>query len=146
MKEGLVLLGLASLLTLPALASAQDAGDPAGDSLVFEREVFEYPRYERRNPFAPLLSSAEGGPRFERLRLLGIVYSEDPRLSIVTFTDAADAGERRPSLRARVGDRIGNSTILEILPRSVVLEVDDFGLTERRVLEIRSRTQGQGGP
>lgn len=147
MKRGLMLLAVTSLVILPEMASGQDTGPPpAGDSLVFEREVFEYPEYERRNPFAALLSAAEGGPRFERLRLLGIVYSDDPRMSLVTFTDGAAEGERRPSFRVRVGDRIGNSVVLEILPRSVVLEVDDFGLTERRVLEIRSRIQGQGGP
>jgi hypothetical protein len=145
-KNGLMLLGATSLLMIPSVVSAQGGGPPAGDSLVFEREVFEYPSYQRRNPFVPLLSAAEGGPRFERLRLVGIVYSQDPRLSLVTFTDGDEEGERRPSFRVRVGQRIGNSVVLEILQRSVVMEVDDFGLTERRVLEIRSRTQGQGGP
>jgi hypothetical protein len=146
MRRGLMLLCATSMAAFPVYAAAQNTGPSRSDSLVFEREVFEYPNYDRRNPFAPLLSSAEGGPRFERLRLLGIVYSEDPRLSLVTLTDGDEEGERRPSYRVRVGDRIGNSTVLEILPRSVVLEVDDFGLTERRVLKIRSRTQGQGGP
>ena len=146
MKNGLMLLGVVTLVALPSVAVGQDTAPPLGDSLVFEREVFQYPVYERRNPFAPLLSSAEGGPRFERLRLLGIMYSEDSRLSLAMFSDGPQEGERRPGFRVRVGERIGNSVVLEILPDSVVLEVDEFGLTERRVLEIRPRTEGQGGP
>jgi hypothetical protein len=141
-----MILCVSSMMMIPAFAVAQDGGQSESDSLVFEREVFGYPQYQRRNPFLPLLSSAEGGPRFERLRVIGIVYSEDSRLSLVTFADGDEEGDGRKSFRVRVGDRIGNSTVLEILRRSVVLEVDDFGLTERRVLEIRSRTQGQGGP
>lgn len=43
---------------------------PRTAELVFEREVFEYPRFPRRNPFVPLVA-AEGGPRFEQIRLRG---------------------------------------------------------------------------
>ena len=150
MKRGLMLLGV-SMLVAPLALHGQDAGPPPtqGDSLVFEREVFDYPRYERRNPFAPLLSAAEGGPRFERLQLMGIIHSERAERSIALFGDNSnDSGERRPnsSFRVRVGERIGNSVVLEINPRNVVLEVDEFGLTERRVIELRPRTSGQGGP
>lgn len=146
MKRALMVLGVTSLVAFPTMLWGQGGGRSAGDSLVFEREIFAYPAYERRNPFAELLGSAEGGPRFERLRLLGIIYSEDSRMSLATFTDGDDVGARRPSFRVRVGERIGNSVVLEILLHSVVLEVDEFGLTERRVLTLRSRTRGQGGP
>ena len=150
MRQGLILLGL-GLLVVAVPAAAQDQGPPPEqpDSLVFEREVFDYPSYDRRNPFAPLLGAAGGGPRFEQLTLQGIVFSpDDPRLSVATFRTTAAEGERRTgsTIRARVGDRIGNSLVLEILERSVVLEVDEFGLTETRVLELRPRTGGQGGP
>jgi len=148
MKQGLILLGFAFLFVLPL--SAQDEGGPPAeepDSLVFEREVFDYPQYDRRNPFAELLGSAGGGPRFEQLTLKAIVYTSDPRLNVATFSTST-GDERRPgsTVRARVGDRIGNSLVLEILERSVVLEVDEFGLTDRRVIELRPRTEGQGGP
>jgi len=149
MKQGLILLGFAAIFAAPL--AAQDQGGPPAeepDSLVFEREVFDYPSYDRRNPFLELLGSAGGGPRFEQLNLMGIVFTSDPRLNVATFNTSAGDQERRPgsTIRARVGDRIGNSLVLEILERSVVLEVDEFGLTERRVLELRPRTGGQGGP
>ena len=56
----------------PQDAAAQASADSL--TLAFEREVFTYPDYARRNPFKSLLGGDEG-PRFESLLLLGILYS-----------------------------------------------------------------------
>jgi hypothetical protein len=149
MKQLGWLAGAGLLLVTAGPIAAQDptTAPTAGDTtaLVFEREVFRYPEYARRNPFASLLTS-EDGPRFEQLRLLGIIYSADRSKSVAMFTDAAPEGERRPSYRLRVGDRLGTAVVLDIQPRHVVMEVTEFGLAERRTLELRPRTEGQGGP
>ncbi len=145
---------LAVALSLPAAASAQDRPPPDTD-LVMRREVFQYPDYARRNPFAPLLSADGGGPRFERLVLLGIVFSTDGQRSMALFGEgsAADASTGALSVvagaktyRLRVGESIGNTTILEIHERRVLVAVDEFGQSEQHTMELRRRTRGQGGP
>ena len=62
---------------------------PDSVSLVFEREVFFYPQYERRDPFAPLVSGDETGPRFEGLRLFSVIHSSDPANSVALLGPAS---------------------------------------------------------
>lgn len=105
--------------------------------LVFEREVFDYPSYGRRNPFRPL-TGEDMGPRFEDLLLTGVLVSLDRTRSIATI------GERPPSTtqppvrynRLREGDVIGNTRIIEIRERWVTVQVEEFGEYELRTLEL----------
>ena len=145
---------LAVALSLPAAASAQDRPPPDAD-LVMLREVFQYPDYARRNPFAPLLSADGGGPRFERLVLLGIVFTADGQNSIALFGEGSSVDSSAGALsvvpgaqtyRLRVGESVGNTTILEIHVRHVLVGVDEFGQSEQHTMELRRRTRGQGGP
>jgi hypothetical protein len=144
---------------LPPAAQAQETPPPIRpplrvnpENLVSEREVFYYPRYERRNPFAPLLIGDEAGPRFEEIQLMGIVFSSDPALSVALFGPKGGvtgllgmAAQEAASLtyRVRRGDRMGNVRILEIQRTRVVVEVEEFGLTEQRIMEVRRI--GEGG-
>ena len=85
---------VAGFLILPAAAVAQNAPPPPQQDSVelkAEREIFAYPSFERRNPFKPL-TAAEGGPRFEMMRLQGIIYSREPGRSVATLT--AGGGSR----------------------------------------------------
>ena len=148
--QGLILLGILGL-GCPATVLAQEQPPPTPPDtadLVFEREVFFYPQYERRNPFVPLLSGAEGGPRFEEIRLIGVIYSPDPERSVALFGPRAGQGEAglqtaRRTYRARRGEQLGNVRILEIQQTRVVVEVEEFGLTEQRIMELQR--PGQGG-
>lgn len=137
----------AAVAVVPAASAAQEPPDSAAPSepaeLVFEREVFDYPTYERRNPFRPLTGTAEG-PRFELIQLRGIIFSPDPRRSVAllgTGEAGTDGGQTR---RIRVGESWGNVRVLEIHRDQIVVEVEEFGLTERRVLQLERR-RGQGG-
>lgn len=122
-----------------ALAQQQPRQDPApGETeLVFEREVFEYPSFERRNPFQPLLATTEG-PRFEQMRLRGIVVSDDPSRSVAVI-GTNPAG---PAQRLRPGETWGNVRVLEVRRTEVLVEVEEFGLTEQHVMTLPSRAQG----
>ncbi|MGW8268244.1 MAG: hypothetical protein ACWGSQ_17895 [Longimicrobiales bacterium] len=136
---------------IPGAARGQQRPPPQRPdtaNLVFEREVFFYPQYERRNPFVPLLDGAEGGPRFEEIRLLAVIYSSNPDLSVALFGPRAGQGEAeqqtaRRTYRARRGERLGNVRILEIQQTRVVVEVEEFGLTEQHIMELQR--PGQGG-
>ena len=144
---GLVLLGT------PWALEAQDPGQPATAAeteLVFEREVFQYPEFTRRNPFTPLDTDATG-PRFDQLSLIGVMYSaDDPASSVAVVSTGgiafADDGTMSPvagdAFYLKVGERLGNVIVVRILREQVIVDVEEFGLTDRRTLEIQSR---QGG-
>ena len=147
-----VALGL-TVLAAPGALEAQNPGQPAGSAeteLVFEREVFQYPEFTRRNPFTPLDTESEG-PRFDQLSLIGVMYSaDDPASSVAVVSTGGvafqDDGTMSPvagdAYYLKVGQRLGNVTVVQILREQVVVEVEEFGLTDRRTLEIQSR---QGG-
>lgn len=129
----------------PADSGAAAAPGAIADSteLVFEREIFNYPAFQRRNPFSPLVGS-DGGPRFESMSLGGIIYvQQEPSQSSVLFFAAAGVQESQTSQRLRRGDRWGNVSIVEIRPKEVVVNVEEFGVTEQRIM--RMPPQGQGG-
>jgi hypothetical protein len=146
--KGLILLAVAWVL-VPGSLEAQQPPRPDSAALVFDREVFVYPTFERRNPFVRVVSGSEGGPRFEELQLQGIIFSPNPDLSIALFGprgggEGADAQQQaRRAFRARRGDQLGNVRILEIQRTRVVVEVEEFGLTEQRIMELQR--PGQGG-
>lgn len=148
----------AGLLVVAALAApegveAQEPQQPpaaAGETeLVFEREVFAYPSFTRRNPFRPLLGAA-GGVRFEQLSLIGIMYSSDPASSVAVLStggvQVAEDGTMSPidgdAYYLKVGDNIGNTTIVEIRRDAVVVDVEVFDSVDREIMNFVSRRQG----
>lgn len=143
-----------AILIVPALVEAQDQQQPPAaepeTELVFEREVFDYPSFQRSNPFVPLSASDQGGPRYEQLTLTGIIWDPDPTYSVAVLTtgqvtvspDGTVTVAPGAAYNAKVGQRIGNTTIREIQRDRVVVDVEEFGLTDRRTMFIASRRQG----
>lgn len=113
----------------PAARAVTDASEPR---LVFEREVFDYPGRNRRDPFMPL-TGRNAGPLFTDLKLHMIIHSDDPRQSIV---DVSDASKKR--FRLRRGDAVGNATVVDIQPTRVVFSVVDFGIARNEVLDMKA--------
>jgi len=148
-----VLAGFGLLVVFSLPLQAQDPPDssaraqpPDSVGLVFEREAFLYPRYERRNPFSPLIGENESGPRIEEIELKGIFFSTLPGQSVAMFGLRSGQGEEggaTQSYRVRRGDILGNVRILEIHETRVVVQIEEFGLIEQRILELPR--PGQGG-
>jgi len=142
--------------TPPGEGGAQVRPDTAVVELVLRREAFTYPVFARRNPFLPLTSSDETGPRFDQMRLTGILFdADDPLRSIAVISAGTGAGQQSGGLgqnqgtanrglveRLRVGERWGNVRIVSIAPDAVTVDVSDFGIEERRVMRLQSRSQG----
>lgn len=137
-------------LSVPGQAQAPAQGGPPREpELVYEREVFTYPAFARRNPFVPL-EGAQGGVRYEQLSLVGVMYSPDPTASVAIIStggytiqeDGTLAPVEGDAYHVKVGQRIGNVTIREIQRDRVVVDVEEFGLTDRRTMTFLSRRQG----
>lgn len=154
-RYGLLLLGAA--LLFPAGVAGQEQAQAAQQGpqqpadLVFEREVFHYPSYERRNPFKPLVAADQGGPRFEQLRLMGIIHSDDPALSLAvlgtsTVTTSEDGSSvsvtNGRSWYLKIGQSVGNVRVIEIRQDQVVVEVAEYGLTEQKIMQLETRRLG----
>ncbi len=145
-------LGLA-VLTVPGALEAQQPGQPATAAeteLVFEREVFQYPEFTRRSPFVPL-DTESTGPRFDQLSLIGVMYSpDDPASSVAVVSTGgvtfAEDGTMSPvagdAFYLKVGQRLGNVIVVQILREQVIVDVEEFGLTDRRTLEIIQTREG----
>lgn len=139
--SGLLLSG--GLLELQAQDDDEEGdGVVSADSLqlVFEREVFNYPMFERRNPFQPQTGDDSLGPRFEDLVLLGVVIDPDPTRSIAVIgarpPGATSEQAATRAFRLRRGDIVGNARVIDIQRRQVLMEVNDFGLSETRMLDL----------
>ena len=155
-RRGLALLA-ASVALLPAAVTAQEPQTPPTPppgpqpepELIFEREVFRYPAFTRRNPFIPL-EGADGEVRYEQLNLIGIMFDPDPTRSVAVLSTGGvtvnEDGTLSPiegdAYNAKVGQRIGNTTIREIQRDRVIVDVEEFGLTDRRTMMFASRRQG----
>ena len=118
------------LLFIPVQATAQEAAEAA----VIQREVFEYPATGRRDPFAPLSAGDELGPRFDDLRLSGIIYSPE-RGSIVVLVDRAT--QRR--YRVWEGDAIGGARLVAVKPTQAEFLVTVFGVSRRDTLRLKTQ-------
>lgn len=152
-----VALGLTAPVTLTAQAQEDGAAPPAAQDstaeeparreqpaeLVFEREVFQYPEFQRRNPFRVLLGDGSG-PRFESMSVQGIIYSAEDRSGSMVLMRAgqAEAEQQAQSRRLRLGETWGNVRVLEVRRTEVVVEVTEFGLTEQKIMRLPTRAQG----
>ena len=134
----------AGLGTLAWSASAQAKDDDP--PLVYRREVFQYPRGARPDPFRSLLTSEELGYRFEDMRLTGVIYSPNSRVSVAVLTEAVS----KKRFRLKVGERVGGITVAAIYPKRVDVVVNEFGVVRRETLELRRpdpvQDAGQGQP
>lgn len=131
MPSSRILLALALLAAAPRALEAQVAADT---TLTYEREVFDYQRAGRADPFRSLLQGSELGIRVEDLTLTGVVYSSNPRVSVAVLTRR---GADRP-IRARVGDRVGGLQVVAIGPRSVDVVIEEFGIARRATIQLKS--------
>ncbi len=145
---------LAAGTVLLAGAGEVHGQDPARPSssdveLVYEREIFSYPSFTRRNPFLALEGTA-GGPRFEQMTLIGILYSTEPSASVAiistgTVTVAADgsmSGVEGDAYYLKVGQSIGNTTVVEIRRDAVIVDVEVFDAVERNTMNFVSSREG----
>lgn len=132
------------LIFAVALAAAFQAGplEVAAQTRpppIYEREVFTYPAFDRRDPFQPLHLDTRAGPRFGDLTLAGVLYN--PQLGSVAILTDRSTGRR---YRARERDIIGAARVVRIRMEEVDFVITSFGVSRQETLRAR-RERGTGG-
>jgi hypothetical protein len=117
-------------------AYAQESDETGSGTLM--REVFDYPADGRRDPFEPLSAGDELGPRFEDLRLAGVIYSPE-RGSMAVLVDAA-TGRR---YRVWEGDVVGGARLVRVRPDGAEFQVTVFGVSRRDTLRLKTQDKEQ---
>lgn len=122
------------------MAGEDSSGAPEGstggttDPVSYQREVFDYPSFGRRDPFRSRTGGVTEGPRFENLVLSGVIYN--PRVgSVAVLVDRA-TGRRH---RVREGQRLGQMRIDSIRRSEVELLLPAPDGQEARVLSMETR-------
>ena len=118
----------------PSEVAAQTRPPPA-----YQREVFTYPAFDRRDPFQPLHLDPRAGPRFGDLTLAGVLYN--PQLGSVAILTDRSTGRR---YRARERDIIGAARVVRIRIEEVQFVITSFGVSRQETLRAR-RERGMGG-
>lgn len=98
----------------------------------YEREVFTYPAFDRRDPFQPLHLDTQAGPRFGDLTLAGVLYN--PQLGSVAILTDRSTGRR---YRARERDIIGTARVVRIRMEEVDFVITSFGVSRQETLRAR---------
>jgi hypothetical protein len=126
----------AALFLAPAGLGAQEPAVPDTVTVaVVPFSALEPAIYDgggRRDPFDPLTiaGAIDTGPRFETLRLTG-VFLGAPGNSLVVLEDPTRRGHF-----LRVGERLGEARLIQILPDGAVFQVEEYGTARREVLRL----------
>jgi hypothetical protein len=78
------------------------------------------------------------------------MYSDDPAASVAVIStggvtvqpDGTISPVAGDAFYLKVGQRVGNVTVVEIQRERVVVDVEEFGLMDRRTLVFQSRREG----
>jgi hypothetical protein len=109
---------------------------------VMMREVFDYSREGRRDPFISLLSTTDLRPTLSDLRLLMTVVDE-PGRSVALVSNGFD--KKNPQRTLRVGDRLGRMVVTSIRADVVLFTIEEFGMNRRDSLLLRDSTKARVG-
>ncbi len=107
--------------------------------LIMMREVFEYDRDGRRDPFLSLLATTDLRPTLSDLTLLMTVVDE-PGRSVALVANSFDKKQKT----VRVGDRLGRMRVSSIRSDVVVFTIEEFGSNRRDSLLLRDSTKVRG--
>lgn len=115
----------------PAVPTDAVQRDSAGN-VVFNREVYGFPRTGRRDPFSSLIETGDIRPMLQDLQVVAITLAQTERQSIATLQDVSS----KEIYRVRVGSVFGRMRVVSIRQRDVVLAIDEFGNTRQETLSI----------
>jgi hypothetical protein len=111
--------------------------DTSGPPPTIMRELYEYPRDGRRDPFISLLTTNELRPTMSDLRLTGILFDQSGSHSVATLRDVTTNAQYRVS----TGTALGRMRVSAIRVKTVVFTIDEFGTTRQDSLVLGDSTK-----
>lgn len=115
------------------IAPVETSGPPP----TIMRELYEYPRDGRRDPFISLLTTNELRPTMSDLRLTGILFDQSGSHSVATLRDITTNAQYRVS----TGSPLGRMRVSAIRVKTVVFTIDEFGTTRQDSLVLGDSTK-----
>jgi hypothetical protein len=101
------------------------------------REVYDYESGGRRDPFISLLMSPELRPTVADLRLVGVLYDESGRRPVAIMRDL----QTNTQYRVTTGMSLGRLRVALIKRRSVIFNIEEFGLNRQDSLVLGDTTK-----
>ena len=106
---------------------------------VIMRETFDYDAEGRRDPFFPLLTTAELRPTVADLKLIGILYDPSGRRSVVTLRDMST----NTRYQVTTGTTLGRMKVVLIKPKAIFFSIEEFGLNRQDSLVLGDTTKAR---
>ncbi|MDB4874719.1 MAG: hypothetical protein JWM41_1165 [Gemmatimonadetes bacterium] len=113
--------------------------DTAGPPPSIMREVYEYSRDGRRDPFVSLLTTSELRPTMSDLKLSNILYDHTGQHSVAILRDLFTNAQ----YRVTTGSALGRMRVSAIRLKAVVFTIDEFGTTRRDSLVLGDSTKAR---
>lgn len=117
--------------------SVATTADTASLPPTIMREVYDYSKDGRRDPFYSLLMTTELRPTLSDLKLVGILVDHTGGRSVATLRDIASNAQ----YRVTVGSTLGRMRVSAIKMGSVVFTIEEFGTTRQDSLILRDSTK-----
>ncbi|MGV3708810.1 MAG: hypothetical protein ACO1Q7_08210 [Gemmatimonas sp.] len=116
--------------------AAKAAGSAVPTSITIEREVFDYARTGRRDPYKSLMTSSDVRPLISDLRLMSVAFDSSGAHSVAILRDI----NTKERYMLKVGQQLGRLRVANIKHKSVVFSIDEFGFNRQETLQMGSDT------
>ncbi|MES2523612.1 MAG: hypothetical protein V4617_12985 [Gemmatimonadota bacterium] len=126
---------------VPATTVARDVSrDPntvaKATEITIDREVFDYDRSGRRDPYKSLMSSSDVRPLLSDLRLTAVAFDPAGNNSVAILRDSYS----KQQYRIRVGQQLGRLRVSGIKQRTVQFTIEEFGFNRQETLAMAGDT------
>lgn len=111
-------------------AAAKDSAAP------IMREMFDYSRDSRRDPFISLMTTSDLRPTLTDLLLTGVLYDLSGRRPIAILRDVAGG-----QWRVTTGMTLGRMRVAQIKPKTVIFTIEEFGFNRQDSLVLGDTTR-----
>jgi hypothetical protein len=121
----------------PVVNAAKDtARQGLPTQITIQREVFNYERSGRRDPYKSLMSSSDVRPLLSDLRLTAVAFDPDGNNSVAILRDSYS----KQQYRIRVGQQLGRLRVAAIHQKTVQFSIEEFGFNRQETLAMASDT------
>jgi len=128
--------GVVTSVANAARDTSPRAGKGMPTEITIQREVFDYDRSGRRDPYKSLMSSSDVRPLLSDLRLTAVAFDPDGNNSVAILRDSYS----KQQYRIRVGQQLGRLRVAAIRQKTVQFSIEEFGFNRQETLALASDT------